>query len=85
MLALLCRTYQENPRDFPTRRVELYERCLRGPLRDWKEVKGHREVTDAYVDALLELLEVTGYELFGQGHEQFTESLLRDAMVRSTA
>ena len=81
MLALLCRAYHENPGDFPTRRVELYERSLRGLLRDWKGEKEHRVVSDAYVDAMVELLEVAGYELFAQGHEQFTESLLREAMV----
>lgn len=80
MLALLCRAYQKNPRDFPTRRVELYERCLRGLLRDWKEEKDYH-VSGVYVDAMLEFLEVAGYELFAQGHEQFTESLLREAMV----
>jgi len=45
MLTLICRAYQENQltsprlRGAPTRSVDLYERCLRGLLRDWKEEK----------------------------------------------
>ena len=77
MLTLLCRVYQEQPIDFPTRRVDLYSRCLRGLLRDWKEEKDKRQISDAYVDAVLELLYVVGYSLFSEGYDQFSESLLR--------
>jgi predicted MPP superfamily phosphohydrolase len=84
MLTLLCRTYlecKEKHCDFPTRRVELYDCCLRGLLRDWREEKEAREISDAYVDAVLELLHAVGYTLFVEGYEQFGESDLRRQII----
>ena len=84
MLALMCRAYQEKQLAFPTRRVELYDRCLRGLLRDWRmDDKWHEglEVSDAYVEAILELLQAVSYTLFAEGYEQFSESVLRTAIV----
>ena len=84
MLVLLCRTYQETPQGFPTRRVDLYQRCLRGLLRDWQRDQdkwhgdqGTGEMSDAYVDAVMELLQAVACTLFSEGYEQFSESLLR--------
>jgi predicted MPP superfamily phosphohydrolase len=84
MLTLLCRTYlesQEKQSDFPTHRVELYDCCLRGLLRDWKGEKEHREISDAYVEAVLELLYTVSYTLFVEGSEQFSESDLRKKII----
>jgi hypothetical protein len=45
MLALMCRAYQERCLAFPTRRVSLHDRCLRGLLHDWKkEEKGEEGI-----------------------------------------
>lgn len=84
MLALLCRAYQETPMAFPTRRVDLYNRCLRGLLRDWQRDQdkwqgdqGRGEISDAYVDAVIEMLQAVVCSLFSEGYEQFSESLLR--------
>src|SRR5262249_14665505 len=88
MLTLICRGFQARresylPRngdaELPGRRGELYELCLRGLLRDWKEQKG-RSPSDAYVDAVLEVLAPAAYDLMAQGREQFTEGQLRDAL-----
>lgn len=85
MLALMCRAYQEKQLAFPTRRVELYDRCLHGLLRDWKiDDKGHERedelVSEAYIEAMIELLQAVSYELFVEGYEQFSPSLLREKM-----
>jgi len=81
MLSLMCRAYHEKHLDFPARRVALYERCLRGLLRDWKEEKERREISASYVEAMLECLRVVGYTLFAEGCEQFSESRVRTALV----
>jgi len=81
-LALLCRTFQETKLAFPMRRVELYEQCLRGLLRDWnREDKGRETISDAYVDGVLEVLRPVSLALFVEGYEQFSESLLREKML----
>jgi predicted NACHT family NTPase len=78
MLALMCRAYQERRLAFPTRRVDLYDRCLRGLLHDWrKEEKGEEEISASSVDAVLELLQKAAYSLFLEGKEQFRELDLR--------
>jgi len=93
MLTLLCRIWtesKEKKQGFPTRRVELYDRCLRGLLSDWKiDDKGHDKeevsVTLAYVDAMIDLLQEVGYELFVEGYEQFSPSLLRAKIMQCLA
>ncbi|MCI0349728.1 MAG: hypothetical protein L0Z53_09910, partial [Acidobacteriales bacterium] len=93
MLTLLCRIWiesKEKKQGFPTRRVELYDRCLRGLLSDWKiDDKGHDKeelwVSMAYVDAMIELLQEVGYELFVEGYEQFSPSLLRAKIMQCLA
>ena len=85
MLTLLCRTYvecKERRCDFPTHRVELYDRCLRGLLCDWKEEKEQRDIGNARVEAVLELLRAVSYALFAEGHEQFSESDLRKQVIK---
>lgn len=81
MLALMCRACQEEHLTFPTRRVDLYDRCVRGLLRDWRQEKEQREVSDAYVEALLEVLRETSYALFSEGYEQFSDVVLRAKML----
>jgi formylglycine-generating enzyme required for sulfatase activity len=75
MLALMCRAYQHKQLSFPTRRAELYDRCLRGLLHDWQEEKEGEEVYD--VDAMLELLQAVASALFTEQYERFDQSLLR--------
>jgi HEAT repeat protein len=83
MLALLCRTYQQGRHQFPTRRAELYDRCLWGVLRDWKQEKQpFVEISNAYVQAVLEVLEKVAFRLFSQDREQFTEAVLRETMKK---
>lgn len=85
MLTLLCRTYlecKEKDCEFPTHRVELYDCCLRGLLRDWKGEKEERDISDAYVDAVLELLHTVSYTVFVEGYEQFSESKLRKQIIK---
>jgi HEAT repeat protein len=82
MLTLLCRVYavcKKGRRDFPNRRVELYDECMRGLLQDWREEKGLRE--EGYAEVVLELLDEVGYALFAEGLEQFGESDLRKKIV----
>ena len=59
-------------------------RCLRGLLRDWQRDQdkwhgdqGGGEISDAYADAVMEMLQAVAYSLFSDGYEQFSESLLR--------
>ncbi len=78
MLALMCRAYQEKQLAFPTRRADLYDRCLRGLLREWKQEKERREISVAYVDRLLRMLADVGCVLFEHGLEQFSETVLAD-------
>jgi HEAT repeat protein len=81
MLALMCRGLQAGSLRLPARRGELYESCLRGLLRDWREEKEDRVISDTEVDAVLELLGAVGCLLFADGYEQFPESVLGDKMA----
>jgi HEAT repeat protein len=82
MLTLMCRAFEERKLSFPTRRVELYEQCLRGLLRDWKiEEKGRETISDAQVDGLLDVLRPAGLALLTEGHEQFSESQMRKKVL----
>jgi hypothetical protein len=65
--------------------VDLYEKCLRGLLRDWLALdkQADREdpkLSDSYVEALLELLAGVAHALHRQGLEQFTEKELANAI-----
>ncbi|MGE0821747.1 MAG: HEAT repeat domain-containing protein [Candidatus Binatia bacterium] len=80
MLALMCRSYQEKQLNFSTRRVDLYDCCLRGLLGDWKydeEERREPKVDEENSEPMLELLQTVGYTLFIEGHEQFRAPLLR--------
>jgi HEAT repeat protein len=84
MLALLCRVYtqcEEDNRDFPSRRVELYHLALQGLIRDWKGGKQQREIDDGEVKYKLELLKAVSYSLFEEGYEQFSDSILEDKVA----
>jgi len=77
MLSLLCQVYESNNCILPVRRVELYGRCLRGLLRDWKEEHEKRAIDESSVEAVLELLSYVSYTLVMQRREQFSEGVLR--------
>lgn len=91
MLALICRVFDESgDKDFPTQRVELYERCLLGLLLHWGKERSGRAVVsrrqpgeEGYAEALLEVLQASAFELFETQHEQFTEALLTRSLNRS--
>ncbi|MGH8548208.1 MAG: NACHT domain-containing protein [Methylococcales bacterium] len=78
MLTLLCRTYQAKRDHFPNRRVELYEECLKGLLRDWNAQPQRLNLDDGYVKAVLEFLAPAAYRLREQELDQFTLTQLRD-------
>jgi HEAT repeat protein len=82
MLALMCRSFQDARHTFPARRAGLYDRCLRGLLRDWKKEDKAHAVSDAYVEAVLDVLEKVAHDLFVEGQEQFTTAQLRDVLLR---
>jgi HEAT repeat protein len=75
MLMLLCRTCPEA--DFPSRRSDLYEACLRGLLRDWQIQDKDRytriRLSDGYIDELTEILGEVSLELYEKGMQEFTE------------
>lgn len=81
MLSLQCRLFDtlDGPTRFPKRRVELYEACLRGLLKDWKEEREKTGIDD--VDDLLEVLGALAYELFARELEHFNRSTLRKILV----
>lgn len=94
MLALICRAWTEaagsSPQSearspkvaprFPTRRVELYERCLHGLLLEWKEQRDQWCHSEVQLTALLARLARGAFELFRQQREQFKEPELAKAM-----
>lgn len=82
MLTLLCRTYiecQEKLCDFPTRRVELYDRCVSGLLRDWKGEK-HLPFNHLKLISTLSRLAEGAFKLHAEQKEQFTEPELAQAL-----
>ncbi|MBM3458543.1 MAG: hypothetical protein FJX77_08440, partial [Armatimonadetes bacterium] len=74
MLALLCAAYERNALAFPTRRGDLYERCLQGLLRDWKEEKDKTRIPLLQVQALVRLLEGVALRLLERDVEQCGEA-----------
>jgi hypothetical protein len=72
MLLLLCRSF-EGENNLPSRRVDLYRRCLRGLLGEWKGEKQARQVGAAEIDPLLDVLGGMACSLFRDGREQFHE------------
>ncbi len=100
MLMLLCRFWDRAKlpgssaanrsltAQLPTKRSELYDRCLRELLIGWRiEDKGLtpdvHSVKPGYVDALFEVIEDAAASLFSEGKLQFTQSALRDALRAS--
>jgi HEAT repeat protein len=81
MLSFLCLAYNGRASRLPSSRVALYDRCLRGLLREWKEEREESAVSDAAVAARLELLEAVGYALAADGYDQFNEAELRDRLL----
>jgi HEAT repeat protein len=81
LLALMCRAYESNQLQFPARRSEVYRCCIWGLLRDWKRGKEERQISDAYVHHLLQLLENVAFEIFRDGYQQFGEALLEDKVA----
>jgi HEAT repeat protein len=82
MLTLMCRGVQAGTFRFPVvRRGDLYESCLRGLLRDWREEKEERVISDTDVDALLEVVGGVAFLLFFDDHEQFPESVLGEKLT----
>jgi HEAT repeat protein len=80
MLSLMCRAYQEGQLDFPTRRGDLYDRCLRGLLRDWKEEKEQPRISDIRLERALWRLAEGAFQLHVDRREQFTEPQLAKAL-----
>lgn len=82
MLTLLCRTYiecQEKQGDFPARRVELYDHCLSGLLRDWK-IEKHLPFNHLKLINTLSRLAGGAFKLHAEQKEQFTEPELARAL-----
>lgn len=70
LLAMLCKVFENNQFQLPTRRADLYESCLNGLLRgEWKD--SQPQVSEAYLDAKRELAEELAYHLFDQEKELF--------------
>ncbi len=82
MLMLLCRAYPEG--DFPQRRSDVYEKCLWGLLRDWQrhDKKRYTEIqlSDTYVEELIEVLAEASLGLLEKGKQQFRETDLRPSI-----
>ncbi len=79
MLGLLCRCFEEdeNPEHFSEHRVELYDKCLRGLLREWKEEK--RGITVRDVNSIIRMLSKISYRLFPK--QQFAETELEELIL----
>jgi predicted NACHT family NTPase len=73
MLSLLCRVFEETGGTLPSRRAELYERCLKGLLLDWRHEDKRadsREVAEVLVENIIERTAKAAYALYPQS--QFT-------------
>jgi predicted NACHT family NTPase len=73
LLTLLCRMQEEphrRPAPLPSRRGELYERCLRGMVHGWVEEK-HRSFPE-HVEPMLSLLGALALEVTLEGADTFT-------------
>ena len=81
MLLLLCRSFEQSEKTLPARRVELYERCLRGLLGEWQEEKSSDEINELTIDTQVEVLGEVAAALFQDGFEQFTETVLSQRLV----
>ena len=81
MLLLLCRSFEQSEGTLPARRVELYERCLRGLLGEWQEEKSSDEINDLTIDTQVEVLGEVAAALFQEGFEQFTGTVLSQRLV----
>ena len=76
MLALMCRVFEENDRAFPARRCDLYEHCLAGLLRNWKQERDSIDPED--VKSLSELVESVALDLFVSGRPLDFEECIQD-------
>jgi predicted NACHT family NTPase len=84
LLGLLCKLYWHNELTLPIRRVELYEKCLRGLLsEEWKKEDERRQFPEGYVDSKLELAEEIAYRFFIQGKEIFSTRELRQCIIET--
>jgi hypothetical protein len=72
MLLLLCRSF-EGSNKLPSRRVDLYRRCLQGLLGEWKGEKEERKVGVADIKHFLDVLGGVACSLIRDGCEQFGE------------
>jgi predicted NACHT family NTPase len=72
MLLLLCRSFKGKNKP-PSRRADLYHRCLHGLLGEWKGERQGRQVGAAEIDPLLDVLGGVACSLFRDGYEQFRE------------
>jgi hypothetical protein len=80
IMALMCCVYEKDVTSFPTRRVELYEQCLWGLLRDWKEEKQKAEINESDVKLMLLRLEKAALVLHKKKREVFSDNELIEAL-----
>ncbi len=83
MLFLMCRVFYDKQREhtikeaekhFPNSRCEIYEQCLHGLLKDWKDGKIKKTIKPANLQSEIRKLERTAFNLFFKGYEQFSET-----------
>ena len=92
MLALVCKAWLPGHGaavdlrgNLPNRRSDLYEFCLRGLLGAWQRDDKSRPITEARVDATIDLLSLISLDLLQDGLESFDHTQLRDAIFRQQA
>ena len=83
MLFLMCRVFYDKQREytieeaekhFPNNRCEIYEQCMQGLLKDWKDGKSKKTIKPANLQSEIRKLERTAFNLFFKGYEQFSET-----------
>lgn len=88
MLSLMCRVLEDRRQDFPLRRVEFYDRCVRGLVREWKEEDKRQFIAVEHVEASIDVLSHVAASLLLQ-NPPFEESevgrLARQAIGRLSA
>jgi len=75
MLSLMCRVLEDRRQGFPLRRVEFYDRCVRGLLREWKEEDKKQFISVEHVEASIDVLSQIAASLLPQ-NPPFEESEL---------
>jgi HEAT repeat protein len=81
LLSLMCRAFADDAR-VVSRRAVLYDRCLRGLLRDWRQDREAREINLPRLEAMLAVLRATSGTLAAAREEGFSEPAVVEA-VRS--